>query len=177
MSYLENMRRPSDVHSTPSDREGPQGDTATYRRADVCRTGYREGRRASMLADAFEREHFPIAPADAIDAILFRMEQQGLQRKDLEPFIGSRHRVCEVLNRKRGLSLEMIRRLNRSLGIPLNILIGSSTNTVRASRTVASYIQSRRRWSAAISRAYCTTSLRYLRSAQTSVPVSFRGFA
>ena len=79
----------------------------------------------STLAEAFERDHLAFAPSDAIDAILFRMEQQGLERKDLEPFIGSRHRVCEVLNRKRGLSLEMIRRLNRGLGIPLETLIGN----------------------------------------------------
>ena len=61
---------------------------------------------------------------DRVEAILFRMERQCLQRKDLEPFIGSRHRVSEILNRKRGLSLKMIRQLHRGLGIPLTILIG-----------------------------------------------------
>ena len=78
----------------------------------------------TTLVEAYEREHFPIDVADPIEAILFRMDQQGLGRKDLEPFIGSRHRVSEVLNRQRGLSLDMIRRLHRGLQIPLEILIG-----------------------------------------------------
>ena len=78
----------------------------------------------STLVEAFERKRHSFAPPDAVDAILFRMEQEGLERKDLEAFIGSRHRVCEVLNRERGLSLEMIRRLHRGLGIPLEALIG-----------------------------------------------------
>ncbi len=52
------------------------------------------------------------------------MEQQGLERKDLEPYIGSRHRVSEVLSRKRGLSIEMIRRLHEGLKIPLEVLVG-----------------------------------------------------
>ena len=61
-----------------------------------------------------------------MQAILFRMEQDGLERKDLEPYIGSRHRVSEVLNRKRGLSLDMIRRLHRGLNIPLEVLVGDA---------------------------------------------------
>ena len=78
----------------------------------------------TTLAEAYEARHFPIEPADPVDAILFRMEQQGLERKDLEPHLGSRQRVSEVLNRKRGLSLDMIRRLHEGLGIPLENLIG-----------------------------------------------------
>ena len=78
----------------------------------------------TTLVDVYEARHFPIGPADPVDAILFRMEQQNLSRKDLEPFLGSRHRVSEVLNRRRGLSLEMIRRLHRGLKIPLENLIG-----------------------------------------------------
>lgn len=58
-----------------------------------------------------------------MDAILFRMEAQGLTRKDLEPHIGSRARVSEVLNRRRGLSIEMIRRLHDGLGISADVLI------------------------------------------------------
>ena len=80
----------------------------------------------TTLVEAYERKHFPIDVADPIEAILFRMDQQGLERKDLEPFIGSRHRVSEVLNRRRGLSLDMIRRLHRGLQIPLEILIGKA---------------------------------------------------
>jgi HTH-type transcriptional regulator/antitoxin HigA len=78
----------------------------------------------ATLVEAYEARNFPIEPADPVDAILFRMEQQGLTRKDLEPFLGSRHRVSEILNRRRGLSLEMIRRLHEGLNIPLEILVG-----------------------------------------------------
>lgn len=80
----------------------------------------------STLVDAYEKAHFPIEPADPIEAIRFRMDQMGLKRKDLEPYIGSRHRVSEVLNRRRGLSLEMIRRLHDGLHIPLEVLIGEA---------------------------------------------------
>lgn len=80
----------------------------------------------ATLVDVYEEKHFPLGPADPVEAILFRMDQQGLERKDLEPFIGSRHRVSEVLNRKRGLSLEMIRRLHAGLGIPLQVLVGEA---------------------------------------------------
>ena len=76
------------------------------------------------LIDAYEEKHFPVDTADPVEAILFRMEQQGLERKDLEPFIGSRHRVSEILNRRRRLSLDMIRRLHTGLGIPLEVLVG-----------------------------------------------------
>lgn len=91
--------------------------------------GTEEGDELEVLAtlvEAFEEKHFPVDTADPVDAILFRMEQQGLDRKDLEAFIGSRHRVSEILNRKRGLSLEMIRRLHAGLGIPLEVLVGEA---------------------------------------------------
>ncbi len=80
----------------------------------------------ATLVNVYEERHFPVDAADPVAAILFRMDQQGLERKDLEPFIGSRHRVSEVLNRKRGLSLDMIRRLHAGLGIPLEVLIGEA---------------------------------------------------
>jgi HTH-type transcriptional regulator/antitoxin HigA len=75
------------------------------------------------LIDDYENINDPIDQPDPIDAILFRMEQQNLTRKDLEPLLGSRGRVAEILNRKRPLSLEMIRRLHAELGIPAEILI------------------------------------------------------
>ena len=78
----------------------------------------------ATLVEAYEQKHFPIPTADPIEAILFRIEEQGLERKDLEPLIGSRHRVSEVLSRKRSLSIEMIRRLHIGLQIPLEILVG-----------------------------------------------------
>ena len=92
-------------------------------------TGTDEGDELDVLAtlvEVYEQNHFPIDAADPVEAILFRMDQQMLQRKDLEPFIGSRHRVSEILNRKRNLTLDMIRRLHRGLGIPLEVLISEA---------------------------------------------------
>lgn len=76
------------------------------------------------LVEAYEREHHAIDPPDPIEAIRFRMDQMDLTRKDLEPLIGSRARVSEVLNGKRDLSLSMIRRLHKALKIPLENLVG-----------------------------------------------------
>ncbi len=89
-------------------------------------SGTAEGDRLDILAtliDAYEARTFPIDPPDPIDAIRFRMEQQGLTRKDLEPIIGPRGRVAEVLGRRRALSIDMIRRLHDELGISADILI------------------------------------------------------
>ena len=77
-----------------------------------------------VLIDSYENEHHPIDPPDPIEAIKFRMEQMNLSRKDLEKYIGSRGRVSEVLNRRRNLSLNMIRNLYSQLHIPLESLIG-----------------------------------------------------
>jgi len=78
----------------------------------------------ATLVEAYEERHFPIADPDPIAAIQFRMEQMGLSRRDLEPLLGSRGRVSEVLTGRRALSIQMIRRLNRELGIPLESLVG-----------------------------------------------------
>lgn len=75
------------------------------------------------LIEAYEDRHYPVEAPDPIEAIRFRMDQQGLTPKDLEPYIGHSGRVSEVLNRKRALSLQMIRRLHEGLGIPLESLI------------------------------------------------------
>jgi HTH-type transcriptional regulator / antitoxin HigA len=94
-----------------------------------AKSGTREGDQLDVLAtliDAYEAAHYPMDPPDPIEAIKFRMEQQGLSRKDLEPLIGTRTRVAEVLNRKRNLSIEMIRRLHDSLGISAEVLIRPS---------------------------------------------------
>jgi HTH-type transcriptional regulator/antitoxin HigA len=88
-----------------------------------------EGDRLDVLAtlvEAWEEKHWPIESPDPVEAILFAMEQRGLSRRDLEPFIGSRARVAEVLNHKRPLTLAMIRRLHDGLGIPAEALIGES---------------------------------------------------
>ncbi|WP_406234666.1 type II toxin-antitoxin system HigA family antitoxin [Isoptericola jiangsuensis] len=89
--------------------------------------GSEEGDRFEILAtlvEAYEAKHYPIELPDPIEAIRFRMEQGGLTVKDLVPSIGQLNRVYEVLNRKRGLTLEMIRNLHRNLGIPAESLIG-----------------------------------------------------
>ena len=78
----------------------------------------------TTLVEAYEARQFPIEAPDPIEAIRFRMEQGGLTVKDLVPSIGQPNRVYEVLNRKRGLTLEMIRNLHRNLGIPAESLIG-----------------------------------------------------
>ena len=94
-----------------------------------ARLGTPEGDRLDVLAtliDAYESEHHPIDPPDPIEAIKFRMEQQGLTRKDLEGILGTRTRVAEVLNRRRGLSIAMIRRLHEKLGISAEVLIRPS---------------------------------------------------
>jgi HTH-type transcriptional regulator/antitoxin HigA len=75
------------------------------------------------LVEAYEHKHYPIGPADPVEAIKFRMEQQGLSPKDLEPYIGSSGRVSEVLNRKRALSLRMVKRLHDGLRIPYESLL------------------------------------------------------
>jgi HTH-type transcriptional regulator/antitoxin HigA len=89
--------------------------------------GSEEGDRFEILltlVEAYETKHQPVAPPDPIEAIRFRMEQGGLTVKDLVPSIGQPNRVYEVLNGKRGLTLEMIRNLHRNLGIPAESLIG-----------------------------------------------------
>ncbi|HXQ50952.1 MAG TPA: transcriptional regulator [Stellaceae bacterium] len=80
----------------------------------------------ATLIDAYETEHFPMDPPDPVEAIRFRMEQQGLTRKDLEPIIGTRTHVAEVLNRKRSLSIGMIQRLHDRRGISAEVLIRPS---------------------------------------------------
>src|SRR3954447_14339445 len=89
-------------------------------------SGTPKGDRLDVLAtliDAYEATHYPMDPPDPIEAIRFRMEQQGLTRKDLEPLIGHRGRVAEVMNRKRSLSIDMIRQLHDKLGISADVLI------------------------------------------------------
>ena len=77
----------------------------------------------TLLIEAYEREHFPIEDPDPIDFLQHVMEARGLARKDLEPFVGSRARVAEVLNRVRPLTLEMIRKLAAGLNLPSDVLI------------------------------------------------------
>ena len=85
-----------------------------------------EGDRLDVLVtliEGYERQHFPMDLPDAVEAIKFRMEQQGLTPKDLEPLIGRSNRVYEVLNRRRSLTLAMIQKLHAGLGIPAESLL------------------------------------------------------
>ena len=77
----------------------------------------------SILIDRYENEHFPIAMPDPIEAIKFRMEQMGMKQKDLAEVVGFKSRVSEILNRRRKLSLAMIRKLSATLHIPTEVLI------------------------------------------------------
>lgn len=77
----------------------------------------------AMLVEKYEARHYPIAAPDPIDFLNYAMETRGLARKDLEPYIGSRGRVAEVLNRTRPLTLAMIRRLAEGLKLPADVLI------------------------------------------------------
>ena len=81
------------------------------------------------LVEAYENKHHRLDLPDPVEAIKFRMEQQGLTRKDLEGLLGTRTRVAEVLNRRRGLSIAMIRRLHDKLGISAEVLISPSSRS------------------------------------------------
>jgi HTH-type transcriptional regulator/antitoxin HigA len=91
--------------------------------------GTPEGDRLDILASlvqAYEARHVPITAPDPVEAIRCRMDQRGLSVKDLEPMIGKSNRVYDVMNRKRPLTLAMIRRLHQSLGIPADVLIAET---------------------------------------------------
>ena len=77
----------------------------------------------AMLVEKYEAQHYPIPAPDPIDFLSYAMETRGLTRKDLEPYIGSRGRVAEVLNRARPLTLTMIRQLSEGLKLPADVLI------------------------------------------------------
>jgi len=77
----------------------------------------------TTLVERYESEHEPIEPPDPIAALLYYMESRGLTRRDLEPYLGSRARVAEVLNRRRPLTIDMIRKLHNGLGISAEVLI------------------------------------------------------
>ncbi len=95
-------------HLFDASPETPEGD-----RLDVL----------TLLVEAYEQQHHAILPPDPVVALEYYMESRGLTRRDLEPYLGSRARVAEVLNRRRGLTIEMIRRLHDGLGISAEVLI------------------------------------------------------
>ena len=75
------------------------------------------------LVESYEMKHYPIAPPDPIDAIIFRMEQMGMTKMDMVEYLGSQSRVSEVLNSKRKLSLKMVKSLYKGLRIPAEVLL------------------------------------------------------
>jgi HTH-type transcriptional regulator/antitoxin HigA len=77
----------------------------------------------TTLVAAYEEQHYSIPAPDPIEAVLYHMESRGLTRRDLEPYIGNRARVSEILNRKRPLTLRMIQRLHSELGIAAEVLL------------------------------------------------------
>jgi HTH-type transcriptional regulator/antitoxin HigA len=90
----------------------------------------------ALLIEKYEQEVFPMDPPDPIEAIKFRMEQQGLIKKDLIPYFGSASKVTEVLNGNRNLSINMIRKLNRGLGISADVLIRESSQKEAISKDI-----------------------------------------
>jgi len=90
------------------------------------------------LVEAYEAVHYPIPSPDPIELILHVMEARGLTRRDLEPYLGSRARVSEVLNRRRPLSLEMIRKLQAGLGLPAGVLVQPYSLQVHSTQVIAS---------------------------------------
>ena len=113
---LRPIRTDEDYHSALQEIEllfTARPDTPDGDRLDILTT----------LVEAYEAQHYAIPTPDPIDALHYYMESRDLTRRDLEPFLGSRARVSEVLNRRRPLTLEMIRRLHQGLHIPAEVLI------------------------------------------------------
>jgi HTH-type transcriptional regulator/antitoxin HigA len=92
----------------------------------------------SLLIEKYEEDHFPIAAPDPVEAIRFRMDQAGLRPAGLRPFLQSKSKVSEVMNRKRPLSLRMIRALHRGLKIPAEVLVQEPAAPYLVSRTAPS---------------------------------------
>ena len=99
---------------------------ALFEKLFLAKKGTKESDRADVLAiliELYENEHYQINAPDPIEAIKYRMEQQNLKQKDLAKYLGGKDKVSKILNRKRKLTLEMIRNLNEFLNIPLNALV------------------------------------------------------
>jgi HTH-type transcriptional regulator/antitoxin HigA len=111
------------VIKTEADYEMALAHLETLMEAEPAAPHEEEMELFAVLIENYERENFPIGLPDPIEAIQFRMEQQGLTRKDMEKYFGSQSKVSEVLNHKRPLSLAMIRALHQGLGIPAEVLL------------------------------------------------------
>ncbi|ATC65594.1 hypothetical protein CMV30_17480 [Nibricoccus aquaticus] len=98
----------------------------------------------SLLVENYEESHFPIEAPDPIQAIHFRLEQAGLQTADLLPYLQSKSKISEVMNRKRPLSLTMIRSLHQGLKIPASILVQETTSRPQRTRAAKTRTQVKR---------------------------------
>jgi HTH-type transcriptional regulator / antitoxin HigA len=119
-------KRQMDIRPIRTDADYEWGLQEIERLMDA-KAGSSDGDRLDVLAtlvSAYEAQHFPMERPDPIAAIEFRMEQRGMTRKDLEKALGGKSRVSEVLNRRRALTVSMIRKLSRSFDIPSDVLIG-----------------------------------------------------
>lgn len=108
------------------DDEGYENALAEIERLFDAQPGTPQGDRLevlSILVEAYEDQHYPVPLPDPIEAIQYHLESRGLSRRDLEPYIGTRARVSEILNRRRPLTLRMIQKLEAGLGIPAEVLI------------------------------------------------------
>ncbi len=119
MAGIHPIRDASDYDKTPAEidaiiKQNPDGNTTDAERLELL----------SLLVSDYESKHNPIQPPDdPVEVILFYMDQKGLTRKDMEQYLGNNARVSDILNRRRSLSLPMIRRLSQGLGIPADLLI------------------------------------------------------
>lgn len=104
--YENALRRLEEIFQAKADT--PEGDEAEV---------------LTILIEKYEDEYFPIGMPDPIEAIKFRMEQMGMKQKDLAKVVGFTSRVSEIMNKKRKLSLNMIRQLNKQLHIPVEVLV------------------------------------------------------
>ncbi len=109
-------------------QQNPDGNTPDAERLELL----------SLLVSDYESKHNPIQPPnDPVEVIQFYMDQKGLTRKDMEQYLGNKARVSDILNRRRSLSLPMIRRLSRGLGIPADLLISPSARSHHPKRSGA----------------------------------------
>lgn len=119
---------------TEADYEAALAELETLMDAEPGSAAYDRLELLTFLVEKYEDEHYPIELPDPVDAILFRMEQQGLTRRDMVAYLGSQSKVSEVLNRKRGLSLAMMRALHRGLGIPAEVLLQEPGKRLEAAK-------------------------------------------
>src|SRR5512133_4187052 len=133
MAGIHHIRYASDYEKALAEidailQQNPDGNTQDEERLELL----------SLLVSDYESKHNPIQPPDdPVEVILFYMDQKGLTRKDMEQYLGHKARVSDILNRRRSLSLPMIRRLSHGLGIPADLLIAPTVHSHRQEKGAA----------------------------------------